>query len=427
MRLFLYVSLLALFCFVPFFASDRALVPLFEKANKAETPAPRLDLWALELCKKIKYPELDDVFEKSVIEIRKGSSDKVQRISHVVFDYTIYFEKLSEKIEEHLVFVEIMGKSRNEAKEVLLAYVFLNQLLSTKEIKRKEFSEEQAQAVRGLSAVIQGGSGYIKKQENGKVALSVINDRCPTYPSGSFPYYNFPLNSLQDVVICLSNIMVVYLMNQPTDFLKGFSSFRNLKILECSGSQLKCVPDEIGLCQKLKKLLLNSNQIKDVSGKIGECSNLQELDLDNNRITQLPDTVSDLTNLQELLVANNELTVFPQISGLTKLVSLSLRNNAISTIDPAMIHLPLEEFEIYGNPCVKEQEEEKSLSDEAMQEKISHALPPNFLQAISWRGYKRLLREWYFAPKNPASKENKKILMLLQYRIGCALGLVKGQ
>ncbi len=64
---------------------------------------------------------------------------------------------------------------------------------------------------------------------------------------------------------------------------------------------------------------------------IGECvTSLRENDL-----KALPSSINTLTNLQMLYVQVNQLTTFPTISSLSRLVSLNVASNCISTIqDP---------------------------------------------------------------------------------------------
>ena len=90
------------------------------------------------------------------------------------------------------------------------------------------------------------------------------------------------------------------------------------------------LPSEIGLCTKLKGLVIHKTKISYLPPEIGNLENLQVLDVFNNDIAELPSEISKLTNLQTLDLRNNRIEKFPiGMDNLSNLKILRIRNNPI--------------------------------------------------------------------------------------------------
>jgi Leucine-rich repeat (LRR) protein len=95
---------------------------------------------------------------------------------------------------------------------------------------------------------------------------------------------------------------------------------------------LKTLPESFG---KLKNLLLVSisGQLKELPSTIGNLTKLQTLSVRNNQLSSLPSWIGNLTKLQGLDVSLNQLSVLPSwIGNLTKLQKLSVANNQLTSL-----------------------------------------------------------------------------------------------
>jgi internalin A len=90
------------------------------------------------------------------------------------------------------------------------------------------------------------------------------------------------------------------------------------------------LPNEIGLCKKLKGLVIHKTKIKILPSEIGNLTNLQILDVFGNDVAELPNEISRLENLHTLDLRSNQIEAFPKgIDKLNKLKKLNIRNNPI--------------------------------------------------------------------------------------------------
>jgi Leucine-rich repeat (LRR) protein len=103
----------------------------------------------------------------------------------------------------------------------------------------------------------------------------------------------------------------------------------NLSILFCPKNQFKELPAIIGECPNLQMvsfkdngmesihpdalqpqmrwLILTGNQISSIPESIGRCKRLQKLMLSGNSLTMLPTAISELTNLELIRLACNKI------------------------------------------------------------------------------------------------------------------------
>ncbi len=98
-------------------------------------------------------------------------------------------------------------------------------------------------------------------------------------------------------------------------------------------------------------LYLGGMGITTLPPEISLLTNLTELDLRNNQFGSLPPEIGKLKKLQKLILWNNRLsTIPPKIFLLTNLTKLDLRNNRFSSLPPEICKLKnLKELNLYGN------------------------------------------------------------------------------
>ena len=130
----------------------------------------------------------------------------------------------------------------------------------------------------------------------------------------------------------------------------------NLKELLLNDNQLNgTIPSEFGDLTNLEKLRLHSSQLSGtIPTELGNLTNLKELLLDNNQLSgTIPTELGNLTNLEKLSFFRNQLsgTIPSELGGLTNLKELSLFSNQLSGTIPTELGdlANLKELELYGN------------------------------------------------------------------------------
>jgi hypothetical protein len=102
----------------------------------------------------------------------------------------------------------------------------------------------------------------------------------------------------------------------------------------------------------LQRLTLTSNALVTLPDELARCVNLRTLVLDRNAISHVPDSVlAALTKLQTLSLAHNKLTTMPSVSSLVKLEKLSVAGNALASLPHGVSKCAsLEELDASDNP-----------------------------------------------------------------------------
>lgn len=97
-----------------------------------------------------------------------------------------------------------------------------------------------------------------------------------------------------------------------------------------NGTDLKCLPRQIGELTHLRVLDLSNNQIQSLPKEIGNLSNLEILDLKNNNLESLPIEISLLKKLKSINLSGNNIKELPyEIINLTFLNDIRIDNNPI--------------------------------------------------------------------------------------------------
>ena len=122
-------------------------------------------------------------------------------------------------------------------------------------------------------------------------------------------------------------------------YLRALHTISESGTLQLMSMKLTEVPEDIYM-YKLIKLHLNCNDIRDVHESVQTLSLLQSISLANNKLMRIPPAVCLLRNLQSLIVDDNMITDIPDdIGNLCSLVSLSVAHNDISFLSPAISRL----------------------------------------------------------------------------------------
>lgn len=141
--------------------------------------------------------------------------------------------------------------------------------------------------------------------------------------------------------------------NQLSRLPDELAEFKKLRILFCSENRFTELPEVLGRCPALtmvgfkanriatvsaaslpaglRWLILTDNVIERLPDELGQCAALQKLMLAGNRLTALPETLANCHRLELLRIAANRLEALPEwLLGLPRLAWLAYAGNPFS-------------------------------------------------------------------------------------------------
>jgi len=118
-------------------------------------------------------------------------------------------------------------------------------------------------------------------------------------------------------------------------------SLPRLRLLDVEGCSLDALPAGLGRLGQLQTLLAADNRLAALPASIGELRALRHLDLARNRLQVMPEGVLDLSELQFLNLADNRLVRLPEAAAphWSRLETLWLSGNTLSSWPPWLCHL----------------------------------------------------------------------------------------
>lgn len=130
-----------------------------------------------------------------------------------------------------------------------------------------------------------------------------------------------------------------------------FGRLRKLRILFGSDNRFAELPAVLGDCPELSMISFKANQIADVSPHVFT-TKLRWLILTNNRVKSLPDDIGNCGQLQKLMLAGNELTSLPEsLARCRRLELIRLSANRLQAFPEFLLGLPRLSWLAYsGNP-----------------------------------------------------------------------------
>ncbi|WP_373081599.1 leucine-rich repeat-containing protein kinase family protein [Zhongshania sp.] len=139
--------------------------------------------------------------------------------------------------------------------------------------------------------------------------------------------------------------------NRLRSLPKELSQFKKLKIIFASNNQFVELPEVLGQCESLEMVGFKANQIARISERALPPT-LRWLTLTDNKLEALPDTIGQCRQLQKLLLAGNRLQQLPiGLSRCEKLELLRISANQITHCPEHVLELPnLAWFAFAGNP-----------------------------------------------------------------------------
>lgn len=146
-----------------------------------------------------------------------------------------------------------------------------------------------------------------------------------------------------------------------------------LEILNLTGNQLSCLPDDLPRLHRLRVIFCSDNAFTTLPPVLGSCGQLEMVGFKANRIAHvppeslpprlrwliltdnavetLPQTLGQRPRLEKLMLAGNRLRTLPDLSACGELALLRLAANRLDTLPPWVLSLPrLAWLAVSGNP-----------------------------------------------------------------------------
>lgn len=136
----------------------------------------------------------------------------------------------------------------------------------------------------------------------------------------------FPQNITSVATLISLELSRNFIKNIPT----SISKLTNLTILNLQCNKLSELPESFSSLQHLQLLDLSSNLFDVYPEVINNCLNLLQVDFSSNRIEKLPASINKLTKLAKLNLSYNNLKVIPNLSNMTNLRTINLKDNQIN-------------------------------------------------------------------------------------------------
>ena len=136
--------------------------------------------------------------------------------------------------------------------------------------------------------------------------------------------------------------------------IKG-KTVRQVKKLNLSGNNLKCIPDNVYEYSNLEKLDLSNNRITEIPCDILKLRKLRTLDLAFNQIKVLQSAIFKLPKLRILNLHGNFIHSLPKQLATSNLQTLIVSRNQIEQIDDALVG-NLKVLDIVNNPVMEKKD-----------------------------------------------------------------------
>ena len=139
--------------------------------------------------------------------------------------------------------------------------------------------------------------------------------------------------------------------NQLSSLPDDLPRLHKLRIIFCSDNLFTELPAVLGHCKNLTMVGFKANQISRVPAE-ALASTLRWLILTDNRIQSLPNSIGQCKQMQKLMLAGNELNDLPvDLANCANLELLRLSANQFSTLPPWLLTMPrLAWLALAGNP-----------------------------------------------------------------------------
>ncbi|CAJ1852004.1 hypothetical protein PEKONANI_02790 [Aeromonas jandaei] len=152
--------------------------------------------------------------------------------------------------------------------------------------------------------------------------------------------------------------------NQLSSLPDELAGFGKLRIIFCSENRFTELPEVLGRCPALTMVGFKANQIATVSAKALPAG-LRWLILTDNAIERLPDELGQCDALQKLMLAGNRLRELPtSLANCSRLELLRIAANRIERFPEWLLSLPRLAWLAYSGNPFSEGAEARAISDE---------------------------------------------------------------
>lgn len=161
--------------------------------------------------------------------------------------------------------------------------------------------------------------------------------------------YEFP----REILDLADSLELLDLSSNPLSQLpEDFHRLQNLKIAFFSDCNFATFPKQLAQCSSLEMIAFRGNAMTTIPEHAFP-PQLRWLILTNNLIRSLPESIGKCLRLQKVMLAGNHLTTLPdEMADCTKLGLLRLSANKIAHLPPWLFALPeLAFLSLAGNPC----------------------------------------------------------------------------
>jgi hypothetical protein len=132
------------------------------------------------------------------------------------------------------------------------------------------------------------------------------------------------------------------------------SRLSKLRVIFCSGNRFTELPEVLSSCVQLEMVGFKQNSIRAVA-PAALSPGLRWLILTDNQIAALPDSIGSCTRLQKLMLAGNQLEVLPEaMRGCVGLELLRISANRFKSLPDWLLHLPRLTWLAFGGNPVSE-------------------------------------------------------------------------
>lgn len=139
--------------------------------------------------------------------------------------------------------------------------------------------------------------------------------------------------------------------NALTQLPPDLGRLHKLRVVFCSDNQFITVPEVLGQCPHLTMIGFKANQIRTLPAAALPAG-LRWLILTDNQLQALPDEIGNCTQLQKLMLAGNQLETLPKtMAACTRLELLRIAANRLTQLPEWLLQLPRLAWLAYaGNP-----------------------------------------------------------------------------
>ena len=154
--------------------------------------------------------------------------------------------------------------------------------------------------------------------------------------------------------------------NALTSLPDDLHRLHRLRVLFASDNRFTALPASLGRCAQLGMVGFKANRIVDVPAEALP-PQLRWLILTDNAIEQLPDTLGHCTRLQKLMLAGNRLQALPAtLAGCERLELLRIAANRLPTLPDFLLQLPRLAWLAFGGNPLNAAREAAVLADRAL-------------------------------------------------------------